>query len=108
MSFIDLSAQSEKTIFDGFFAKFIHTDQITIAYVRIEEGKHLPPHSHPQEQITTVISGELEMTVGDKTQVLKEGQVGVIPSNVVHSGKALTPCYVIDVFNPVREDFKKL
>jgi quercetin dioxygenase-like cupin family protein len=37
--------------------------------------------------------------------LLTAGQVLIIPSNVVHSGQALTPCKVLDVFNPVREDY---
>lgn len=108
MAVIDLSTQSEKKIFEGFYSRFVHTDQLTIAYVRIEAGRPLPPHSHPQEQITTIITGELEMTIGEETYLLKPGQVAVIPSNVIHSGRALTDCQVTDVFTPVREDFKRL
>jgi hypothetical protein len=30
----------------------------------------------------------------------------VLAPNVVHSGKAVTDCRVVDVFHPVREDFR--
>ncbi|HRX94947.1 MAG TPA: cupin domain-containing protein [Chitinophagaceae bacterium] len=53
-----------------------------------------------------MVEGELKMTIGRKTNVLTAGTVHVIPSNVPHSAIALTDCRVIDVFNPVREDYK--
>ena len=53
-----------------------------------------------------VLEGEFELTVAGETKVLKPGQVAVIPSNVPHSGKALTKCYIIDAFYPVREDYR--
>ena len=34
------------------------------------------------------------------------GQVFVIPPDVPHSGRALTRCRVLDVFAPVREDYR--
>ena len=47
-----------------------------------------------------------ELTVGAKTRVLEAGDVWVIPGDVAHSGKALTACRVLDVFHPVREDYR--
>ena len=37
---------------------------------------------------------------------MKSGKVMVLAPNVPHSGKALTDVNVIDVFHPVREDFR--
>jgi quercetin dioxygenase-like cupin family protein len=39
---------------------------------------------------------------------LSAGSVFIIPSNTVHSGKSITDCEIVDVFNPVREDYAKL
>ncbi len=106
MATITLSDTPEHVLFDGFHARFVHTAGATLAYVRIEAGKTLPEHSHPHEQVTTVISGELAMTIGGESHTYRLGDVAVIPSNVLHSGTALTDCFVLDVFTPVREDFK--
>lgn len=106
MPTITLSDIPEHLIVDGFHARFVHTEGATIAYVRIEAGKNLPEHAHPHEQVTTVISGELAMTIGGVSHTYRFGEVAVIPSNVSHSGTALTDCFVIDVFTPIREDFK--
>jgi unsaturated pyranuronate lyase len=37
---------------------------------------------------------------------LQPGTVYTIRSNASHSARAVTPCRVFDVFNPVREDFR--
>jgi quercetin dioxygenase-like cupin family protein len=49
---------------------------------------------------------EFELTIDDETQVLGPGTVTQIPGNAVHSGKALTDCRILDVFAPVREDYR--
>ena len=46
------------------------------------------------------------MTVDGKTSVLEPGQGAIIPSMVPHGAKALSDCFVIDTFCPVREDYK--
>lgn len=105
--FYDTATLPEKEIISGFHAKMFHLNGLTIAYWRVEKGSLLPEHSHIHEQVTNVISGEFEMTVAGKTQICTAGGAVAIPSNVVHSGKALTDCYLIDVFQPVREDYQK-
>ena len=105
-SFLRLNDIEEKELFPGFFAKLIHTEGVSIAHLRIVAGSELPEHFHPHEQITNVLEGELEMTVGGEKKINRAGEVVVIPSNVPHSGKAITDCLVIDVFRPARDDYK--
>lgn len=104
--FLNLDGLPEKEILPGFTARFIHTDTLTIGHVRIARGSTLPEHSHIQEQITNVVSGELQMTVGGETQTCGPGTAVLIPSNTPHSAFALSDCYVIDVFQPARADYK--
>ena len=47
----------QKEIIPGFKGKFIHTQNFTVAFWNIEEGKELPEHSHIHEQTTQVIKG---------------------------------------------------
>jgi quercetin dioxygenase-like cupin family protein len=79
---------------------------MSVAHVRIEEGAILPEHFHVHEQVTNMIEGQLEMTVNGDTKVCSGGDMVVIPSNVPHSARAITACKLIDVFQPVREDYK--
>lgn len=104
--FIHLHDIPEREIIPGFFAKMIHTEGLTVAHFRILAGSILPEHHHVHEQVTNVISGELEMTIGGETHVCKAGQCAAIPSNMPHSARALTDCYVVDVFRPTRDDYR--
>jgi Uncharacterized conserved protein, contains double-stranded beta-helix domain len=51
-----------------------------------------------------VIDGKIKFTFDGKTLVHGPGSIVVIPSNMPHSGVALTQCKIMDVFTPVRED----
>ncbi|MCB0636196.1 MAG: cupin domain-containing protein [Lewinella sp.] len=101
-----LSDIPEKEIVPGFFARMVHLEKLTVAHFRIVAGSTLPEHAHHHEQITNVIEGQLEMTVGGQTQVCTAGMSVTIPAHVPHSGRALTDCRVVDVFSPVREDYR--
>jgi quercetin dioxygenase-like cupin family protein len=46
------------------------------------------------------------MQIGDEEVILESGHVKVIPSNTPHAAVALTDCKLIDVFSPVREDYR--
>lgn len=106
MSFQNLDGIPEVEFIPGYFVKFIHTEKMTLAYWRIVQGAALPEHSHFHEQATNVLEGEFQLTVDGEAQVLRLGQVAVIPPDVRHSGVALTNCRILDVFAPVREDYR--
>jgi len=96
----------QREIIKGFKGRFVHTKNFTIAFWEIGEGSVLPEHAHIHEQTTQVLEGTLELTMNGKTHICTSGQIAVIPSNVIHKGKAITACKLIDTFSPVREDYK--
>jgi quercetin dioxygenase-like cupin family protein len=102
----DWDAIAERTIIPGFHGKFIHSEHMTFALWRLEAGAVLPPHSHPHEQVVHVYSGELEITVEGKRHLLSVGTVLAIPPNARHEGRVLSEARVLDVFSPVREDYR--
>jgi len=106
MPLVILDDLHDLQIAEGIMARIVTADSMTVAHVRIEAGALLPEHEHPHEQVVNVIEGELELTVEDESCVLKRGKVMVLPPNVPHSGRAITDVLVIDVFHPVREDFR--
>ena len=94
-----------RDIAPGLFGRFIHGKTMTLSYVVIKKGCILPEHKHPHEQITFILEGELEMTIGGEKMLLTPNTFHVIGSNVPHSAIAQTDCVVIDAFHPVREDY---
>ncbi len=90
----------------GTTSRFIHTENMTLGYWTFKPGIKLPEHSHMHEQVSNIIEGTFEFTIDNEVKQLDAGCVAVIPPEAIHSGKAITKCKIIDVFYPVREDFK--
>ena len=95
-----------RCLIPGTEARFVHADRMTLAYWTFEPGIDLPVHSHPHEQITNIVEGEFELTVDGVPEILGPGHYRVIPPDVVHSGRSITTCRIIDVFCPNREDYR--
>ncbi|MCD6089937.1 MAG: cupin domain-containing protein [Bacteroidales bacterium] len=106
MQKININEISSKEVIPGFHGIFVHAENMTTAYWDIVAGSLMPEHAHIQEQIMNLIEGEFELELEGKILKLYSGAVVVIPSNARHSGKAITHCKIIDVFHPVREDYK--
>lgn len=106
MHFKELDEIVPREILPGFWGKFIHTEKLTLAFWDIKEGSPLPEHSHIHEQVANVLEGKFELTINGQSETLTPGMVAVIPSGSVHSGKALTDCKILDIFSPVREDYR--
>lgn len=81
---------------------------MTHAHISIDAGVQLPEHHHVQEQWSHLLEGEMEFIVGGEKRHMKPGETAYIPSHVPHCGRTITECKLIDVFAPVREDWKEL
>lgn len=103
---IKIEEIAQRDMIPGFKARMLHTNSMTISYWEVEKGSKLPEHHHLHEQVSQILEGEFEFTVGETTQVVTPGKVVIIPSNVPHSGVALSDCMILDIFSPVREDYK--
>ena len=106
MPFHKLEDIQVKQPFPGFNVRVVHSATMTFAHWTIEAGAVLPEHSHPHEQVATVIEGEFELTIDGDSCRLGPGSVGIIPSKAIHYGRAITRCHIIDAFYPVREDYR--
>ena len=74
--------------------------------IHIAKGASVPRHRHVHEQVTHIVSGVLDFTLGDTTTTMQAGDTLVIPSNNWHSVQAVEDVVAIDTFSPPREDFR--
>lgn len=85
---------------------YAHLPGMTVGEVLLDAGTDVPMHTHPHDQVTYVIEGRFEFTVGGETTILEPGTVALIPGGTTHGGKTLSACRVIDVFAPARADYR--
>jgi len=85
--------------------RFITGDSVTVARFELKQGGVVPSHSHPNEQISIVLSGMLLFKIDGRDIVVKAGEMMQIPGNVAHEVSVLEDTLVFDVFSPVRQDW---
>lgn len=100
-----ISTVRGKEMIPGLYGRFVHGETMTLSYVEIKKGSVMKEHSHPHEQITYLLEGELEMVIGGEKMLFTPGMVHVIPGGVPHSAYAVTDVKVLDAFHPVRQDY---
>ena len=105
--FCDLEYREAKEVIPGVRIRTFWGDEMLLSIADLDAEVAMPIHSHPHEQAGTVISGELELTIGGETRLLKPGDCFIVPSGVEHGANTGdTPVRVLDVFSPVREDYQ--
>ena len=85
--------------------QMLNGDAMTLARITLAQGAVVPRHSHPNEQIATVLSGRLRFGLGDEEHVVDAGASLLITSGVPHEVEALEDSVVLDAFAPRREDW---
>ncbi len=106
MPFYNTNTIALKNLATGVEGKYIHGDSMSFGEVYLKAGCGVPLHQHIFEQITYVASGEVNFTIDGETKLLTKGMAAVIPSNIWHGATAVSDCVLIDVFSPVREEYK--
>jgi unsaturated pyranuronate lyase len=82
---------------------------LSLNFVTFPPHSGFPTHMHPEEQISIVREGEMEITVGDICRGVGPGDVIIFPSDVPHSGRTLDQsCRLIDIFSPPREGLREV
>jgi len=84
----------------------IHSETMTVARISLQKGCVVPEHKHHNEQLSMVEQGALKFILDGKEQVVRAGEVLRIPPNLPHSAEALEDTLAVDVFSPVRDDWR--
>lgn len=82
-----------------------YSKDLMLVKVAFEKGGIGAVHKHPHLQISYIASGAFEITIDGETKLLKEGDVYFVPSDVLHGAVCIEEGVLVDVFNPMREDF---
>jgi quercetin dioxygenase-like cupin family protein len=91
----------------GVHARALFGDATMLNLVELEPGAVVPQHSHPHEQMGIVLSGEIVMVFEDGEHPCHAMDAMHIPSGVEHGAHAgAEGAVVLDVFVPIREDFR--
>jgi quercetin dioxygenase-like cupin family protein len=102
----EVASLPARELVPGHHGRFIHSEHTTHVYWQIDADAVLPKHSHPHEQIVNMLEGRYELVVDGEKFVLDAGDVLVIPGGAIHGGRAHTACRILDVFSPVREEYR--
>lgn len=99
---------THRQLIDGVqLGTMVHGEKTLMAQFKLEKGRALPDHSHPHEQTGLLISGHIVITIDGTEHEALPGDSWCIGSDVPHSARALEDSVAIEVFSPVREDYKE-
>jgi quercetin dioxygenase-like cupin family protein len=76
-----------------------------LGFIFLKKGAVVPAHKHLSEQITFIMRGALKFTIDGKDYTVRQNEVLVIPSNVIHEAIALEDTDDFDCFSPLRHDW---
>lgn len=108
-AFDRLADIAPQQLFDGFLARAVHGERLTLAVVEIEPDAVLPEHDHANEQFGIMLRGSASFRVGDERRELGPGDIWRIPGGTSHALVAGPEgAEVIDIFSPPRDDWQAL
>jgi quercetin dioxygenase-like cupin family protein len=106
--FVSLGRLDGFRLADGATAKPLFGEGAMLNLVELEPGAVVARHSHPHEQLGLILRGSMKLVVGDADHTLDEMDAYSLPGGVEHEGIAGPDgALVLDVFQPVREDYRR-
>lgn len=104
MPFIEGKKLSEEMFAAGVARRYLKGTNVGIAFAAMEKTESPASHSHEYEQVTVVVSGCLQLRVGDETRTVTPGDVILIPPGIEHAHlETIEDSFVVDIFSPPRE-----
>jgi len=82
-----------------------YDDAMMLVKFQFEKGAVGALHNHPHRQMSYVAEGLFEFTLNGESRIIKAGDIYNVPSHAIHGIVCLEAGMLVDVFNPIREDF---
>jgi quercetin dioxygenase-like cupin family protein len=105
MGFFNANQFRRKKVLEGIDVGSVRLDNLMLTHFTFKAGAAVPEHSHPHEQITLMISGEMEFTFNGEKRRIRAGDGCAVPPNARHSVRAVTDAVAVDCWHPIREDY---
>lgn len=71
-------------VYEGVIRRTFSSDHATVTSYAFSPRARFPLHRHPQEQITLVVTGDIQLTVADEIDELSAGQWAITGPDVEH------------------------
>ena len=84
-----------------------HGEDMMAVEVCFEKGAVGSMHTHPHVQISYVLEGSFEATIGEEKRIISVGDTYYTLPDVPHGVVCLEKGRLLDVFTPERKDFLK-
>jgi quercetin dioxygenase-like cupin family protein len=82
-----------------------HGSNMLLAEFALARGSVVGTHTHPHDQVGYVVSGSMQLTVGEEARTYRAGDSYYIPGDLPHGAVTPEGAVVVDVFCPPREDY---
>ncbi len=90
----------------GANSQLVSGRRVQLSFLRMSPGSVFDLHLHPEEQLMAVFRGGIDERILDGTAAMKEGDLLLLPGNMVHGGtNGPLGCDGLDVFWPPRPDY---
>jgi quercetin dioxygenase-like cupin family protein len=106
--FTSFADMSQFRLADGVTAKALFGEGAMLNLVDLEPRAVVARHSHPHEQLGLILRGSMTLVVDGTNHPLEEMDAYALPGGLEHEGIAGPEgALVLDVFRPVREDYRR-
>ena len=79
-----------------------------VTIMEMAPGTEIPEHSHPHEQVGTIMDGAVQVTIRGETRLMRRGELYFVENYEKHSLRAMEHgAKIEDVFYPIREEFRR-
>lgn len=85
--------------FKGIKAWMLQAERHQLVFFEMKSHTQVPEHSHDYPQWGIMLKGKMQLTINDKTHLIKKGDEYIIPTKAKHYATFLTKCRVIDLFS---------
>lgn len=107
MTFFEVKRLPAQQVLPGIELRSVNLENVMMTFVEYAAGSEVPTHEHRHEQITYVLEGTLEVSVGDERRLLSAGEGVRIPPYTEHGSRPVQgPAKALDAWSPVPHRLK--